>query len=151
MITTAALEADASGRGIEADLLHAIDQDRNRIASHASVDEDDPSQAPDYSRTDLAVGGESISGLVGRQGNVWAARAQAGGLTVTVVGLTPWPISLRTCGAAARCSAGSRALPAASAGTTTMIDDQGRKIKSGMPPRTRPSSASLRHLAQPTS
>jgi hypothetical protein len=33
---------------------------------------------------------------------------------------------------------------------TTMIDDQGRKIKSGTPQRTRPSSASLKRPAQPT-
>lgn len=38
----------------------------------------------------------------------------------------------------------------APAGTTTMIDDHGRKIKSGTPPRTPPGSASLKHPAQPT-
>ena len=38
----------------------------------------------------------------------------------------------------------------APAGTTTMIDDQGRKIKSGTPPRNLPSPASLKHPAQPT-
>ena len=38
----------------------------------------------------------------------------------------------------------------ASAGTTTMIDDQGREIKSGTPPRTLPGSASLKAPAQPS-
>jgi hypothetical protein len=95
MVTTAAREADASGRGAEADLLRAIDSDRDRIASHAGIDEDEPGEPPDYSRTDLAVGGQSVSGLVGRQGNVWAARVQTGGLTVTVVGRGVDPGSVR--------------------------------------------------------
>jgi hypothetical protein len=95
MVTTAAREAEAPDRGVEADLLRAIDQERNRIASHAGVDEGDPGELPDYSRTDLAVGDESVSGLVGRQGNVWAARVQAGGLTVTVLGRGVDPGSVR--------------------------------------------------------
>jgi hypothetical protein len=86
MVTTAAGRADAPDGEVEADLLRAIDQDRNRIASHAGVDEDGLDEPPSYSRAELAIGDESVTGLVGRQENVWAARVVADGLTVTLVG-----------------------------------------------------------------
>src|SRR5712692_5768603 len=95
MVTTAAGEAAAPDGGVEAELLRAIDDERNRIASHAGVDEDDPEEPPDYSRTDLVVGSQSVSGLVCRHGNVWAARVLAGELTVTVVGRGVDPGSVR--------------------------------------------------------
>ncbi len=85
-VTTRTGRVDAPDREVEGDLLRAIDHDRNRIASHAGVDEDDLDVPPEYSRTDLAVGDERVSGLVGRQGNVWAARVVADGLIVTLVG-----------------------------------------------------------------
>lgn len=85
MVTTAIRRPDAPERDVEADLLQTIDQDRNRIAAHAGIDEDDD-EPPVYSRTDLIVGTDSISGIVGRHRNVWAARVLVGGLTVTVVG-----------------------------------------------------------------
>src|SRR5262249_62031400 len=83
-------------REVEAALLRAIDHDRNRIASQAGIDEDDLDVPPDYSRADLAVGGESVSGLVGRQQNVWAARVVADGLIVTLVvrGVDPGSVRL---------------------------------------------------------
>jgi hypothetical protein len=86
MVTTSARRADMPDRDVEADLLCAIDQDRSRIASYAGVDEDDLDQPPDYSRADLAVGAEIVSGIVGRQANVWAARVVADGLVVTLLG-----------------------------------------------------------------
>jgi hypothetical protein len=85
-VTTRTGRVDAPDREVEGDLLRAIDHDRNRIASHAGVDEGDLDVPPEYSRADLAVGDESINGLVGRQVNVWAARVVADGLIVTVVG-----------------------------------------------------------------
>jgi hypothetical protein len=95
MVTTRTGRADAGDREVEADLLRAIDDDRNRIASHAGVDEEDFDEPPDYSRADLAVGGQSVSGLVGRQENVWAARVTADGLIVTLLGRGVEPGSVR--------------------------------------------------------
>jgi hypothetical protein len=86
IVTTVAGETGARDRGAEAGLLRAIDHERNRIASQAGVDEDEPEGPPDYSGTDLAVSGETVRGLAARHGNVWAARVLAGGLTVTLAG-----------------------------------------------------------------
>src|SRR5262249_5863604 len=96
MVTTRTGRADVPDREVEADLLRAIDHDRNRIASQAGIDEDDLDVPPDYSRADLAVGGESVGGLVGRQENVWAARVVADGLIVTLVvrGVDPGSVRL---------------------------------------------------------
>jgi hypothetical protein len=85
-VTTAAGAADAPGRGAEAELLRAVDDERNRIADHAGVDEREPEQPPDYSHSVLAVGNGSVDGLVCGHGNLWAARLLVGELTLTVVG-----------------------------------------------------------------
>lgn len=95
MVTTTTGRAGAGDREVEADLLRAIDHDRNRIASQAGVDEDDLDVPPDYWQADLAVGGGSVSGLVGRQENVWAARVVADGVIVTLVGRGVDPGSVR--------------------------------------------------------
>jgi len=50
---------------------------------------------PDYSPADLAVGGQTVSGLVGPQENVWAARVVADGLIVTLVGRGVGPGSVQ--------------------------------------------------------
>ena len=94
-VTTRTGRVDAPDREVEGDLLRAIDHDRNRIASHAGVDEDDLDVPPKYSRADLAVGDKGVSGLVGRQENVWAARVVADGLIVTLVGRGVDPGSVR--------------------------------------------------------
>jgi hypothetical protein len=94
-VTTRTGRPDAGDRETEADLLRAIDHDRNRIASQAGIDERDLAVPPDYWRTDLAVGGGSVSGLAGRQGDVWAARVVANGLIVTLVGRGVDPGSVR--------------------------------------------------------
>ena len=86
MVTTRTGRADVPDREVEAELLRAIDHDRNRIASQAGVDEDDLDVPPEYSPADLAVGDGNVSGLVVRQENVWAARVVADGLIVTLVG-----------------------------------------------------------------
>jgi hypothetical protein len=94
-VTTTTGQADAGDRAVEADLLRAIDHDRNRIASQAGVDEDDVDVPPEYWRADLAVDGGSVGGLAGRQRNVWAARVVADGLIVTLVGRGVDPGSVR--------------------------------------------------------
>jgi len=86
IVTTAAGETGARDLDGKAGLLRAIDHERNRMASQAGIDEDEPGEPPDYYGTDLAVGGETVRGLAARHGNVWAARVLAGGLTVTVAG-----------------------------------------------------------------
>ena len=95
VVTTRTGPADAGDREVEAELLRTIDHDRNRIASQSGVDEDDLDVPPDYSRVDLAVGSENVSGLAGRQGNVWAARLVADGLIVTLVVRGVDPASVR--------------------------------------------------------
>lgn len=95
LVTTRTGQADAPDREVEADLLRAIDHDRNRLASQAGVDEDDLDVPPDYSHADLAVGGETVGCVVGRQANVWAARVVADGLIVTLVCRGTEPGSVR--------------------------------------------------------
>ena len=95
LVTTRTGRDDPPEPDVEGDLLRAIDHDRNRIASQAGVDEGDVDGPPDYSRANLAVGDESVSGVVGRQENVWAARVLANGLIVTLVGRGVDPGSVR--------------------------------------------------------
>jgi hypothetical protein len=56
------------------ELLRAIDAERNRVADHAGVDEEEPASPPEYSRALLAFG----EALVCRHGALWAARVPAG-------------------------------------------------------------------------
>jgi hypothetical protein len=86
MVTTAVRGTGESDRDVEADLWRAIDHERDRIAAQAGIDEDDPDERPDYSRTVLAIGTEEVSGILGLQGNVWAVRVLAAAVRVTVVG-----------------------------------------------------------------
>jgi hypothetical protein len=94
-VTTRIGRADAPDREVEADLLRAIDHDRNRLAAHADVDEGDLDVPPEYWRADLAVGDEIVSCVVGRQENVWAARVVVDGLVVTLAGRGVDPGSVR--------------------------------------------------------
>jgi hypothetical protein len=94
-VTTAARRASESAREAEAELLWALAQERNRIAAHADIDEDDPDEPPEYSRTEQSLGTERVAGLLGRQGNVWAARVEAHGRIVTIVGRGLEPASVR--------------------------------------------------------
>src|SRR5580704_4556713 len=94
-VTTAARRASESAREAEAELLWALAQERNRIAAHADIDEDDPDEPPEYSRTEQSLGAERVAGLLGRQGNVWAARVEAHGRIVTIVGRGLEPASVR--------------------------------------------------------
>ncbi len=82
--------------GAEAELVGVIDRERNRIADHAGVDENEPPGPPEYWAEELRVGGVSVSGLVCRHGSVWAARLRADGVTVTVAGrgVGPGSVSL---------------------------------------------------------
>lgn len=95
-------EAQLSGHGARAELLRAIDTDRNRIADHAGIDDDEPSQAPAYSRALLPCG----DALVCRHGNVWAARllppsplpAPLVTVTITGRGVQPDSVSVEPAG-----------------------------------------------------
>jgi hypothetical protein len=89
----------AAGRHVvtteaEAELLRAIDTERNRIADDAGIDEEEPASPPEYNRALLPFG----EALVCRHGAVWAARvlAEAGdGAVVTVTGRGVAPESIR--------------------------------------------------------
>lgn len=105
-ITSAAVDPDAPalaaqlpgtggpGRGKggpEAELLRALDTERNRLAVHAGVDEE-PASPPRYSQVRLPAG----EALLGRQGDVWAARLSGGtGVTVTITGRGVEPEAIR--------------------------------------------------------
>jgi hypothetical protein len=66
----------------DAELLRAIDAERNRVADQAGVDEDEPASPPSYERARLPFG----EALICRHGALWAARVLAGGDVVTVTG-----------------------------------------------------------------
>jgi hypothetical protein len=85
-VTSTMARSDAPGGGAEADLLGVIDQERNRLADHAGVDEEEPPGPPDYCQEELRAGDARVSGLVCRHGSVWAARLRAGEVIVTVAG-----------------------------------------------------------------
>jgi hypothetical protein len=85
-VTTAAPEPGAAHRSPQATLLHALDQERNRIADHAGVDEDEPAEPPAFSETQIIVDGRAASAVLCLHGGLWAARLEVDGGTVTVVG-----------------------------------------------------------------
>ncbi len=85
-VTTTAERPDASGEDARAGLVRVIDRERNRIAAHAGVDEDEPPEPAEFWRDELRIGERRASGLVCQHGGVWAARLREGGLTVTVAG-----------------------------------------------------------------
>jgi hypothetical protein len=103
-VTTTAMRADAIrpfSRGSEAELLRAIDSERNRIADHAGVDDEEPADPPRCARSRLAFG----DALICQHGSVWAARLlaadpPAAGITgprvsVTITGRGVAPDSVR--------------------------------------------------------
>jgi hypothetical protein len=87
--------AGAFGRGPEAVLLRAVDGERNRVAMHAGVDDEEPAQPPRYVRQVLPAG----PALVCRHGTVWAARldrsAALRDVTVTITGRGVEPAAVR--------------------------------------------------------
>jgi len=85
-VTTAAPEPGAAHRSPQATLLHALDQERNRIADHAGVDEGEPAEPPAFSQTQIIVDGRAAAAVLCLHGGLWAARLEADGGTVTVVG-----------------------------------------------------------------
>jgi hypothetical protein len=82
---TSAAAPDHGGLSAEEALADAIVAERNRLAGHAGMDEEEPPGKPACRREQLRVGDAGISALVCRHGSVWAARAQAGTVTLTVV------------------------------------------------------------------
>jgi hypothetical protein len=95
LLITSSRDPDYLGLGTEADLLRAIEDERDRIAGQTGVDEDEPEGPPEYAPIEVAAGGESLRGLLGRHGNVWVARVLAGGPAVTLVGRGIDPRSVR--------------------------------------------------------
>jgi hypothetical protein len=91
------------GRGTEAELLRAIDAERDRIASFTGLDDEEPAEPPSYSRERLPVG----DAIVCRHGTFWAVRlidgvsrgATAGSVppaaTVTITGHGTEPQAVR--------------------------------------------------------
>ena len=76
----------------EAELLRAIDAERDRVADHAGVDDDEPASPPEFERASLPFG----EALICRHGTVWAARVAAEpGAVVTVTGRGVAPESIR--------------------------------------------------------
>jgi hypothetical protein len=99
-VTTAAPELDVAGRSPQASLLRALDQERNRIADHAGVDEDEPADPPAFSATEIIVDGRGAAAVLCRHGGLWAAWLGAAwlgadGRAVTVVGRGGDPGSVR--------------------------------------------------------
>lgn len=87
-----AVTAGVPGHGPEAELLRAIDAERNRVAANAGVEDEEPVRPPRYSREELPAG----SALVCRHGTVWAARLpSADGVTVTITGRGVDPAAVR--------------------------------------------------------
>jgi len=87
----AAATAHLPGHGAEAELLRAIDTERNRIADHAGVDDQEPDEPPQYTLAQLPSG----EALICRHGTLWAARpldtpvAPAVAVTITGRGVEP--------------------------------------------------------------
>jgi hypothetical protein len=76
----------------EAELVRAIDSERDRVADHARVDDEEPASPPEFSRARLPAG----EALICRHGTVWAARVAAEpGTVVTVTGRGVAPESIR--------------------------------------------------------
>ena len=94
-VTTAAPDPDAPDRGPQASLLEALGQERNRIADHAGVDEDEPAEPPAFSETAFIVDGRAAPALLCLHGAAWAAWLPADGRTVTLVGRGAGPGSVR--------------------------------------------------------
>jgi hypothetical protein len=87
--------AGGFGRGPEAVLLRAVDGERNRVAMHTGVDDEEPAQPPRYVRQVLPAG----PALVCRHGTVWAARLDRSAafrdVTVTITGRGVEPAAVR--------------------------------------------------------
>jgi hypothetical protein len=85
-----ASRAPSAGPVSRGGLLRFIDSDRNRLADHAWVDEDEPAGLPDYWQATVRSGDRDVAAMVGRHGTVLAAALRpdpddAAGATVTVL------------------------------------------------------------------
>jgi hypothetical protein len=69
-----------SVRDPERDLIREIDAERQRVAVHAGVDQEEPAEPPRYTRETLPMG----DALVCRHGTMWAARLIDGSPEVVV-------------------------------------------------------------------
>jgi hypothetical protein len=82
--------------GTEADLLRAMDMERNRLADQAGLDEDDPAEPPRYWQDSLRAGDREAAALAGRHGHLVALSSRLDEVSVTVVsrGVPPGAIRL---------------------------------------------------------
>ncbi len=93
---TSSIVADGPpGQSAEAELLRAIDDERNRLADQAGLDEEEPAEPPEYWQTSMVAGDRGVSGLAGRHGTVLAVQLRVGTVTVTVVSRGIDPASVR--------------------------------------------------------
>jgi hypothetical protein len=90
----------AVSSGLEADLLRAIDSERDRLTAYTGTDEEEPAGPPRYTPQELPAG----EAVICRHGELWAARlldedvlddADATGVTVTITGRGIDPESVR--------------------------------------------------------
>jgi hypothetical protein len=82
-----------SVRDPERDLIREIDAERQRVAVHAGVDQEEPAEPPRYTRETLPMG----DALVCRHGTMWAARLIDGSpeVVVTISGHGAAPDTVR--------------------------------------------------------
>jgi hypothetical protein len=85
-VTTMAGPAHTRDGGTEAELARVIDDERNRLADHAGMDEEEPPGPPAYAHEPLLLGDLEVRALVGRHGSVWVAYLPVGAVSVTATG-----------------------------------------------------------------
>ncbi len=85
VVTTAAGGTTAGEPGTEADLLRAMDTERNRLADQAGLDEDEPAEPPRYWRTSVRAGDREAGALAGRHGELVALSLRLDETSVTIV------------------------------------------------------------------
>ncbi|HEX6520029.1 MAG TPA: hypothetical protein VF070_08445 [Streptosporangiaceae bacterium] len=94
-VTSATVMEGPPGSGAEGQLLWAIDDERNRLADQACLDEEDPADPPEYWPASVPVGDGDVRGLACRHGNLVAVQLPVGAVTVTVIGRGVDPVSVQ--------------------------------------------------------
>ncbi|MBV9450583.1 MAG: hypothetical protein JO345_32305 [Streptosporangiaceae bacterium] len=94
-VTSATVMEGPPGSGAEGQLLWAIDDERNRLADQACLDEEDPAEPPEYWPASVLTDDDEVRGLACRHGNLLAVRLPVGAVTVTVIGRGVDPASVR--------------------------------------------------------
>lgn len=79
----------------EADLLRAMDTERNRLADQAGLDEDDPADPPRYWQASVRAGDRAASALAGQHGALVALSLRLDETNVTIVSRGVRPETIR--------------------------------------------------------